>query len=169
MTFPMLNYYANFVLKKTRWSSLFHALIAWCELECDVYLSSKKQWPFTVVSQQNDNEKRLFQVQCVLAIVHYLALLLSQGIAKVLFLTKMDNLALSDEICNSPISIEEIIKHTLKNKKVLRLQVQTVWVGNFLRKYILDDIVSTPFAMYNYIFDSGEWPTKCPWFGGWVV
>ncbi len=29
VTFPMLNSYANFVLKKIRWSSLFQALIAW--------------------------------------------------------------------------------------------------------------------------------------------
>ncbi len=29
VTFPMLNSYANFFLKKTRWSSLFHAPIAW--------------------------------------------------------------------------------------------------------------------------------------------
>ncbi len=35
---------------------------------CDVYLSTKKQRPFTVVSEQNDNEKRIFQVQCVLII-----------------------------------------------------------------------------------------------------
>ncbi len=35
------------------------------ELGCGVYLSTKKQWPFTVVSEQNDNEKRLFQVRSV--------------------------------------------------------------------------------------------------------
>ncbi len=34
------------------------------ELGCDVYLSTKRQWPFTVISEQNDNEND-FQVQGV--------------------------------------------------------------------------------------------------------
>ncbi len=35
------------------------------ELRCGVYLSTKKQCPFTVVSEQNDNEKPLFHVRGV--------------------------------------------------------------------------------------------------------
>ncbi len=35
------------------------------ELGCGVYFSTKKQWPFIIVSEQNHNEKRLFQVEGV--------------------------------------------------------------------------------------------------------
>ncbi len=69
-----------------------------------------------------------------------------------------DSLAMSDEICNSPITMIEIETH-LQKLKLRKAAGADRLSGEFL-KYISDDIVPTLFAIYNCILDKGEWPTK---------
>ncbi len=90
VTFPRLNSYANFVLKKTRWSSLFHALIAWWWVEKWCVLVNKKavtihscfwaewQWKMTVPGLRcSDNKLALIvSYYCILYISPHCILLL---------------------------------------------------------------------------------------------
>ncbi len=68
------------------------------------------------------------------------------------------NLIMSDEICNSPITIEEIKTHLtkLKNQKAASADCLC---GEFL-KYVSDILAPTSYALFNGIFDGGKWPTK---------
>ena len=67
-------------------------------------------------------------------------------------------LEISDEICNSPISMEEIQTHLnkLKNNKAPGIDGIP---GEFL-KNASDDLCPTLYLLYNSIFDSCDWPSK---------
>ena len=72
--------------------------------------------------------------------------------------TLSHNSALSDEICNSPITIDEIETHLkkLKNHKAAGVDGLS---GEFL-KYVPDKLGPMLYALYNCILNRGEWPTK---------
>ena len=65
---------------------------------------------------------------------------------------------LTNDICNSPITLEEIEVHLkkLKNQKAAGADGLS---GEFL-KYVSDDIGPTLYSLFNSIFERGEWPTK---------
>ena len=68
------------------------------------------------------------------------------------------NSTLSDDICNSPITEEEIKTHLrkLKNRKAAGADGIP---GEFL-KYAADELCDPLLLIYNSIFDRGDWPTK---------
>ena len=65
---------------------------------------------------------------------------------------------LSEDICNGLITMDEIKTHLskLKNNKAAGIDGIS---GEFL-KYVSDDICETLFALYNSMFERGDWPTK---------
>jgi hypothetical protein len=65
---------------------------------------------------------------------------------------------LTHEICNSPITLEEIETH-LKNLKNRKAAGADGFSGEFL-KYVSDDLGQILYSLFNGIFDRGEWPTK---------
>ena len=68
------------------------------------------------------------------------------------------NSSLTDEICNSPITMEEIETH-LKKLKNHRAAGADGLSGEFL-KCVSADLAPTLYMLLNGIFDRGEWPTK---------
>ena len=66
--------------------------------------------------------------------------------------------SLSEDICNGPITIEEIIAHLgrLKNNKAAGADGIP---GEFL-KYVTDELCEPLFVLYNSMFDRGDWPSK---------
>ncbi len=68
------------------------------------------------------------------------------------------NCIITDDICNSPITMDEILTHLhkLKNHKAAGADGLS---GEFL-KYIPDEIALTLHTLFNSILDRGEWPTK---------
>ena len=65
---------------------------------------------------------------------------------------------LTHDICNGPITMEEIYIHLarLKNRKA---PGSDSIPGEFL-KYAQKEIVDSLYCVYNYIFDQSDWPSK---------
>ena len=82
----------------------------------------------------------------------------STGNIKVPYMADNMNASLSNEICNGVITIEEVQCHVqkLKNNKAAG---SDKLVAEFL-KYAPNDIHDMLFAIFNFIFDKGEWPAK---------
>ena len=69
-----------------------------------------------------------------------------------------ENLDLSDAICNSPITLEEIRTHLRKIKNNKAAGADGI-PGEFL-KYVPDDICMPLLVIYNFMFERGDWPSK---------
>ena len=69
-----------------------------------------------------------------------------------------ENISMTDEICNSPITLDEINTHIrkLKNNKAAGIDGVS---GEFI-KYACDELNTTLHVLFNSIFDRGDWPTK---------
>ena len=69
-----------------------------------------------------------------------------------------ENSVLTNDICNSPITIDEIQTHLrkLKNRKAAGADGIS---GEFL-KHVSDDMAPMLYTLYNSILEKGEWPTK---------
>ncbi len=69
-----------------------------------------------------------------------------------------EKLMLSDDICNSAITMDEIQTHLkkLRNNKAAGIDGLC---GEFF-KYAFEQIAPLLFSLFNCIFDKGEWPTK---------
>ena len=69
-----------------------------------------------------------------------------------------DKMELSDDICNSPITLEEITTHLSKIKNNKAAGADGI-PGEFL-KYASDDICMPLSVIYNFMFEKGDWPAQ---------
>ncbi len=64
------------------------------------------------------------------------------------------NSIITDQICNSPITMDEILTHLAKLKSRKAAGADSI-SGEFI-KYTSDDIAPTLFTLYNSILDKGD-------------